>query len=167
MHAAGCNLSLEGKVLSCKAELKVGGLEDDHTGELEFQRCSATDGQPCERNSDCECTATNCPCPDCTPGEFCLNYSHCSQTLERPCARSSDCGPPACPQCRDDETCVDVAPISRAIIPSGQFLDLLDTNVDIKNVLPDTAQITEEWTGHTENAGDASDTIKYRIRGTH
>jgi hypothetical protein len=162
----GCAFSLEGKVLSCKADLKVGGIEDSHTGELEFQRCSTTDTQPCDRNSDCECTQTNCPCPDCQPQEFCLTYSHCSQSVEQQCGRDPDCAPPTCPQCREDEHCVDVAPISRAIVPVGQFIDLLDTNVDIKNVLPDTAQVHETWTGTTENAGSDSAEIRYRIRGT-
>lgn len=166
MHARGdCNLSLEGKVLSCDAELKVGGIEDDHMGEIEFQRCSATEGQPCETDSDCDCTVDNCPCPDCTPNEFCLNYNHCSQTVQRQCQSSTDCAPPSCPECRDDETCVDVIPISRATIPAGGFLDLLDTNVQLKNVLPDTASIKETWTGETENAGSADASIKYKIRG--
>jgi len=161
----GCAFSLEGKVLTCNAQLKVGGLEDEHTGDIEFRHCSTTDGQPCEGDSDCECTATNCPCPTCAPNEFCVNYNHCSETVQRQCARDTDCAPPVCPECRDDEHCADVLPISRAVVPVGQFIDLLDTNVAIKNVLPDTAHIKEEWTGHTENAGDATDTIKYGIRG--
>jgi len=163
----GCTFSLQGKVLSCTAELKVGGLEDSHTGDLEFQRCSTTDTQACDRDSDCECTENNCPCPDCQPSEFCLTYSHCSQTVTRQCARDTDCASLACPECRDDEHCVDVAPISRATVPVGQFIDLLDTNIDVKNVLPDTARIHETWTGTTENAGSDSAEIKYRIRGRH
>jgi hypothetical protein len=166
MHAiGGCNAVLRGNVLSCNAQLKVGGLEDEHQDELDFQRCSTTDAQPCDRDADCECTPANCPCPDCQPNEFCLTYSHCSQTIERQCEHATDCAPPLCPECRDDETCVNVVPISSATIPAGQFLDLLDTNVAVKNVLPDTAQIEEEWTGHTYNLGDASDKIRYRIRG--
>jgi hypothetical protein len=143
----------------------VGGLEDEHTGDVEFQRCSTTDGQPCDRDSDCGCTADNCPCPACAPNETCLNYSHCSETVLQKCDGDTDCVPSVCPECRDDEHCVDVLPISRAVVPVGQSIDLLDTEVNLKNVLPDTAHIKEEWTGHTENAGDASDTIKYRIRG--
>jgi hypothetical protein len=162
----GCVFSLAGKVLSCTADLKVGGIEDTHTGELEFQRCSITDTQACEQDSDCQCVGGNCPCEDCKTGEVCLTYSHCSQSVEQPCSRDPDCAPPTCPQCREDEHCVDVVPISRARVPVGQFIDLLDRDVDIKNVLPDTAQIKETWTARTENAGDDSVEYRYRIRGT-
>jgi hypothetical protein len=48
----------------------------------------------------------------------------------------------------------------------GDFIDLVDKDIVIKNVLPDVARIRETWTARTENAGSDTADIKYRIRGT-
>jgi hypothetical protein len=162
----GCDFVLTGKVLTCSAELKVGGIEETHTGDVEFQRCSSTDTQPCDNDSDCECTAANCPCEDCVPNEFCITYSHCSTTLTRQCASDADCHPPVCPECFQDEHCVDVIPVARAFLRVGQSMDILDTTVGLKNSLPDTAQIKETWTVTTDNAGSDDAKLNYKIRGT-
>lgn len=164
----GCDFSLAGKVLSCTADLKAGGIVDTHNGDLSYQRCSATATQPCETNADCECTETNCPCQDCVPDEFCITYSHCSQTITKQCASDGECHPPVCPECREDEHCVDVIPKARDRLNVGQSIDLLDTTISLKNSLPDVAAIKETWTATTEDGhagGDSAD-LKYRIRGT-
>jgi hypothetical protein len=163
----GCAFLLQGDVLSCSAQLKVGGIEETHSGEFSYQSCSTTSGQACEVNSDCGCTTNNCPCPDCAPNEFCLDYDHCSETVQRHCVTDEDCESPACPECRENETCVDVIPKPREFLGVGQSIDLVDKDVVVKNVLPDTARIKETWTARTENAGGDTDDLNYRIRGTH
>lgn len=163
----GCGFSLSGAdVLTCSAELKIGGIEDSRTGSVDFQHCSVTASQPCESDADCQCTETECLCQDCEPNEFCITYSYCSKTVARRCTSDQSCRAPACPECRDDESCVNVLPFSVKSLDVGESVDLLDTVVELKNVLPDTASMKETWTARTENAGSDSDELKYKIRGT-
>lgn len=164
-----CNFLLRGaNVLTCTAQIKVGGIEQTDSTQFDLPHCSVTTSQSC--TSDAECSTS--VCGECQANEVCLSQSHCSVTLSQPCTSSIDCDPtgssPTCPNCREDETCVRVLALgaSEVTIAPGESVDLLDETVQLRNALPDTAKIRDKWTA-TVFIPDVSDseTLRYKIRG--
>src|SRR5438128_2995767 len=166
-----CNLLLRGaNVLSCTEELKTRGLKDTKTTNFDLRHCSKTTSQPCNTNAGCDPQA----CGSCEFGEICLTTSHCSELFTKDCNNDEDCdnkGPdpahPACPTCKDHETCIRVLNLpSEVVVPVGGFFDLLTEQVRVRNVFPDIAQITDTWKVDVFLPHVSDDTkLKYRIRG--
>jgi hypothetical protein len=160
-RAGGCNFLLTGgSVLTCESTVEIGGTEDTRTTVFDLQRCSVTSQQSCTTDAECRPPI----CPDCDLGETCLTQSHCSTTLTRPCTHDSECEPPLCPDCVDDETCVRVLAIPQIVVPVGQSIDLVDSNVQVGNAFTDSVKLRDKWTATTFNAGADDATFSYRIR---
>ncbi len=173
-HAEGglppCNFLLRGAdVLSCVASLNVGGVKDTKTTQFDLLHCSQTTSQPCQSNSDCSLAR----CSTCSPGEICLTQSHCSQTFTVRCTNDAGCEAtgqnPPCPQCKPDETCTHVLQLpagAEVVVPVGQSLDLLHETVQVRNLLPDTAKINDNWQATVFIPQvSAEKSFSYRIRG--
>ncbi len=161
---SGGNILITGTAATCQTKVKVGGSVLSKTSQIDLQHCSATVGQPCDTDKDC---ATQ-NCDQCEAGETCLTSDHCSTRTSPPdqvigCATDRDCQPPRCPICDAGDTCIQLLP-ERSIFPGvGDQVDLVDSVVQVDNMLPSTAKVTDTWTAHTFNAGDDTDVIKYSI----
>ncbi len=57
-------------------------------------------------------------------------------------------------------------PVDQITVRQGETADLVVATVPVANVLPEAAKVTDTWTSHSVNAGDAHATIKYRITGS-
>jgi hypothetical protein len=152
---------LTGNLLTCETEAKVDGTILTRTTSIDLQHCSSTVSQPCGDDSDCQ-PGTNCP--TCQPDERCLTADHCSIHVGLGCTTDRDCERPRCPACEFGETCVKVLPLETINIASGDAVDLIDSNINLFNVLTVPAKIKETWTVQSFNAGAASDTLKYQIK---
>ncbi len=158
----GGGVLFTGNVLSCETEAKVGGTTLTRKTQIDLQHCSATVSQACNDDGDCQTDK----CPTCQAGEVCLTSDHCSgpNSFIVGCANDRDCEKPRCPFCDFGETCVKVLPISRIFLAPGDSVDLVDSTVNLINILTSPAKIKETWTSHSFNAGDASDSIRYTIK---
>jgi hypothetical protein len=160
-QGGGGILLIGANVLTCEAEVRVGGTSDTARHSFDLQRCSATVGQACEVDGDCRPPF----CETCAVDEVCLTRSHCSETFTQNCVHDSDCQAPGCADCRDDERCVHVLATPAIVVGIGESVDLVDEMVPVANVFPNVARIRELWTVNTFNAGTAEDKLSYRIRG--
>ncbi len=161
-RAGGGSILLAGNgVLTCAAEVKVGGATATSTTVFDLQHCSETTTQPC--TSDTHCRPPRCP--GCGANEFCLLSSHCSDTLTQPCGSDVDCEAPRCTGCQDDESCVQVLEVPQIVIPVGRSVDLVTKTAFLANTLATPARVTETWTVSTFNAGSDSAALRYRIVG--
>lgn len=165
-----CNFLLRGAgVLSCSSDINVGGVKDTQSTTFDLQHCSQTIDQPCLSDADCGAL-----CGNCAPNETCLTKPHCATHFNRECGNDSDCDPkrlpsPNCPECNPNEACVrviKVGPGADVFITPGGSVDLLHQPVTLRNVLSNTAKITDTWTGSVLIPGvSASAKVKYKIRG--
>jgi hypothetical protein len=160
-QGGGGILLLGDGVLTCDAEVEVGGKTDTVTTRFDLQHCSVTTGQACTTDAECRPPF----CTECDSEEVCLTQSHCSETPAQLCAHDSDCRAPACALCQDDETCVRVLATPSVVVGIGESVDLVDTTVAVENVFPNVARISETWTVNTFNGGAAEDRLRYRIKG--
>ena len=98
--------------------------------------------------------------------EVCLSSSHCSNLLFFPpigCTSDRDCRPPRCHDSNAFDTCVQVLPLEQIFLGVGDSVDMVNSTIPVINTLPAAARVTDTWTAHTFNAGDDSDTVKYKI----
>ena len=151
-----------GKVLRCETQAKVSGTTLTKDTQIDLQHCNVTVSQACTDNSDCDPAS----CPTCQANERCLTSDHCSgaQSFAVGCTNDRDCEPARCKICGSGETCVKVLPVSRIFLAPGDSVDLIESNVNLANVLTTPAKIKETWTVHSFNAGDASDKLRYQIK---
>jgi hypothetical protein len=152
----GCRFIFTADILSCMADFKLGTLEESRSTNFQLPNCKE-DGLVCENDFQC---GANGPC---------LTESHCSETTTQLCTADNDCSLSLCPTCQPDERCDRILDVGldllfRGLNP-GESVDLLQETVELKNILKGTAKIRETWTGNTFNAGSASDSIRYRIKG--
>jgi hypothetical protein len=131
-------------------------VANDTTPNFLFHNCKE-DGLVCENDFQC---GANGPC---------LTESHCSETTTQLCTADNDCSLSLCPTCQPDERCDRILDVGldllfRGLNP-GESVDLLQETVELKNILKGTAKIRETRTGNTFNAGSASDSNRYRIKG--
>jgi len=155
------NILILGNALTCDSEVRIGSTTITKTTEIDLQHCSATVHQPC--NSDADCAPGHCE--NCQQNEVCLTSSHCSAFGEfgLGCTTDRDCQPPRCQSCNPSDTCVHVLPLASVTLGAGDAVTLVDSTIDVANVIPTPARVVDTWTGHTFNAGDATDVAKYSI----
>lgn len=155
-------LLLGSNVLTCSAEVKVGGTSSSVQTTFDTQHCSVTNGQGCQTAAECRSPR----CAACTVGETCLTQSHCSKTLGQLCSGDVGCKAAACPACEDGESCVRVLATPSIAVPIGGQVELVNTIVEVANQFPGKARITDTWTVNTFNAGSDEAALSYRIRGS-
>jgi len=156
------NILVLGNAATCDSEVRVGASTISKTTQIDLQHCSATVHQGCDTDADC----TPGPCRDCQPNEVCITSSYCSTFpggSSIGCTSDRDCQPPRCMFCGPNDTCIHVLPLSSIFLAPGDTVDLVNSTIGVANTLSTPARVTDTWTGHTFNAGDASDVVKYRI----
>lgn len=141
-----------GSVVSCETEVRIGDSTLTKTAQIDLQHCSGTVDQPCRTDADCRPP----DCSACEPSEICLTSSHCgNDQFALGCATDRDC-PVGTP-------CVQVLPLESIFLGRGDVVDFVNSTVTVDNLLPARAAVTDTWTVHSFNAGDQTDTLKYRI----
>jgi len=156
------NILVLGNAATCESEVRVGPTTISKTTQIDLQHCSDTVHQGC--NSDADCVPG--PCQDCRPNEVCITSSYCSTFpggSSIGCTSDRDCQPPRCMFCGPNDTCIHVLPLASISLAPGEAVDLVESTIGVANTLPSPARVTDTWTGHTFNAGDASDVVKYKI----
>jgi hypothetical protein len=151
----GCRFGFTANILQCAAEFKLGTLEENRSTNFQLPNCKES-GLVCD--DDLQCGADG-PC---------LTESHCSITTTQPCTGDNECALNRCPTCQPNERCERVLDVNLDLfngLNPGDSVDLLQETVELKNIIKGKAKIKETWTGNTFNAGSASDSISYRIKG--